>query len=96
MALRVSWHARIRDGAISCLALIALCSILLAADFRVREQATRVVAAAAPSNVARSSAEMSANTSKVLSNVRDQAMQHLPMAVFLSTAGVLLLFMLKT
>jgi len=96
MAFRVSWHARIREGAISFLAIAALCSILLAIDFRVREQATRVVTAASPSNVARSGAEFSANASKTLTNVRDQAMQHLPMAVFMTTAGVLLLFMLKT
>ena len=96
MALRMSWHARIREGAISLLALAALCSILFAADFRVREQATRAVAAASPSSVAHNGAELSASASKVLSNVREQAMQHLPMTVFLSTAGVLLLFMLKT
>ena len=96
MAFRVSWHARIREGAISLLALAALCSILFTIDFRVREQATRVVAAASPSNVAHSGAEFSANASKTLTNVRDQAMQHLPMAVFMTTAGVLLLFMLKT
>ena len=96
MALRLSWHARIREAAISFLALAALCSILFTVDFRVREQATRVVTAAAPSNVARTGADFSANASKTLTNVRDQAMQHLPMAVFMTTAGVLLLFMLKT
>jgi hypothetical protein len=96
MALRVSWHARIREGLISFLALTALCSILFVADFRVREQATRVVASASPSNVAHGSAELSANASKALSNVREQAMQHLPMAAFMTTAGVLLLFMLKS
>jgi hypothetical protein len=96
MALRMSGHARIREGALSLLALAALCSILFTVDFRVREQATRAVTAASPSNVAHNGAELSANASKVLSNVRDQAMQHLPMTVFLTTAGVLLLFMLKT
>ena len=96
MALRVSWHARIREGLISFLALVALCSILFVADFRVREQATRVVANASPSTVAHGSAELSASATKALSNVREQAMQHLPMATFMTTAGVLLLFMLRT
>lgn len=96
MAFRVSWHARIREGAISLLAIAALGAILYAADFRVREQATRVVVAASPSNVSHGSAELSANTATAVANMRDRAMQHLPMAVFLGTAGVLLLFMLKT
>jgi len=62
----------------------------------VREQATRVVAATSPSNIAQDSARFGADASKVVANVREQAMQHLPMATFLTTAGVLLLFMLKT
>jgi hypothetical protein len=94
--MKVSWPARIREGAISFLALVALVSLLYAADFRVREQATRVVAAATPSNIAQDGAQFSANASKVVANVREQAMQHIPMATFLTTAGVLLLFMLKT
>jgi hypothetical protein len=94
--MKVSWHARVREGAISFLALVALVSLLYAADFRVREQATRVVAATSPSNIAQDSAQFSANASKVVANVREQAMQHIPMATFLTTAGVLLLFMLKT
>ena len=96
MALRLSWHARIREAAISFLALAALCSILFTFDFRVREQATQVVAAAAPAHVAHTGEELSANTAKTFSGIRDQAMQHLPLTVFLTTAGVLLLFMLKT
>jgi len=96
MTFRVSWYARIREGAISFLALAALCSILFAFDFRVREQATRVVAAAAPSHVVHSGGELSAGTAKMFSGMRDQAMQHLPLTVFLTTAGVLLLFMLRT
>lgn len=96
MALRLSWHARIREGAISFLAIAALCSVLYAVDFRVRQQTARVVVATSPANVAHGGAELSANASKMVSSVRDQAMQHLPMAVFLTTAGVLLLFMLKT
>jgi hypothetical protein len=94
--MRVSWHARIREGAISFIALAGLVSLLYAADFRVREQATRMVAATSASNVAQDSARFSASASKLVANVREQAMQHIPMATFLTTAGVLLLFMLKT
>jgi len=94
--MRVSWHARIREGAISFLALAALVSLLYAADFRIREEATRVVAATSPSTIAQDSAQFGANASQLVANVREQAMQHLPMATFLTTAGVLLLFMLKT
>lgn len=94
--MRVTWHARIREGAISFLALVALVSLLYAADFRVREQAMRIVAATTPSNIARDSAQVTADASQMVANVREQAMQHIPMATFLTTAGVLLLFMLKT
>lgn len=94
--MRVTWHARIREGAISFLALVALVSLLYAADFRVREQAMRIVAATTPSNIAQDSAQVTADASQMVANVREQAMQHIPMATFLTTAGVLLLFMLKT
>jgi hypothetical protein len=94
--MKVSWHARVREGALSFLALAALVSVLYAADFRVREQATSIVAVTSPSNIAQGGAQFSASASKMVANVREQAMQHIPMASFLTTAGLLLLFMLKT
>jgi hypothetical protein len=86
----------VREGALSVIALAALVSILFTVDFRVREEAARVVAATSPSRVTQSGAQFSANTSKLLVNLRDQGMQHGSVVAFVGTAGVLLLFMLKT
>jgi len=43
MTTKVSWRAKIREGALSLLAITALLSILYVADFRVREGATHIV-----------------------------------------------------
>lgn len=94
--IKVSWRARVREGALSFIALAALVSILFVADFRVRDEAARVVAVTSPSHVTQSGAQVGANASKVLSNLRDQGMQHTSILAFVGTAGVLLLFMFKT
>ena len=94
--MKVSWYARIREGAISFLALVALVSILFVADYRMREQATRVVAAVSPAGIAQTGAELTANASKLVTDARNQGQQHAPLAAFMMTAGVLLLFMLKS
>jgi hypothetical protein len=85
-----------REGALSLIALAALASILFMIDFRVRDQAARLAAATSQSNLVQARAEVSATTSKLVANVRDQAMEHAPLAGFIGTAGVLLLFMFKT
>ena len=94
--MKASWRARIREGALSLLALAALLSILFVIDFRVRDEAARVVAATSPSSIAQNRAQLSAGASKVMANIRDQGMEHAPLAGFIGIAGVLLLFMLKT
>ena len=85
-----------REGALSLLALMALVSVLFVMDFRVRDEAARVIASTSPSRVSQSRAELSASASKTLASVRDQALQHAPLAGFIGAAGVLLLFMFKT
>ena len=94
--MKVSWRARMREGALSLLALAALLSILFVIDFRVRDQATRAVTAASPSHVAQTQAQLSASAAQVMANIRNQGMEHAPLAGFIGIAGVLLLFMLKT
>ena len=94
--MKVSRRARIREGALSLLAITALLSILYAADFRVREGATHIVSTTSNTGVVRYGGQFAADTSKVLRNVRDTGAQHGPMTAFVGTAAVLLVFMLKS
>jgi hypothetical protein len=94
--MKASWRARMREGALSLFALAALLSILFVIDFRVRDEAARAVAATSPSSIAQTRAHLSASASQVVANIRDQGMEHVPLAGFIGIAGVLLLFMLKT
>ena len=96
MTTRVSWRAKIREGALSLLAITALLSILYVADFRVREGATHIVSTTSNTGVVRYGAQFAADTSKVLRDVRDGGAQHGPMTAFVGTAAVLLVFMLKS
>jgi len=96
MTTRVSWRAKIREGALSLLAITALLSILYVADFRVREGATHIVSTTSNTGVVRYGGQFAADTSKVLRNVRDSGAEHGPMTAFVGTAAVLLLFMLKS
>ena len=41
-------------------------------------------------------AQLSASAAQVMANIRNQGMEHAPLAGFIGIAGVLLLFMLKT
>jgi hypothetical protein len=93
---KVSWRARIREGALSLIALGALLSILYVADFRVREGATHVVSTTSHSGVAYYGSQFASDTSKLVRNAREGSMQHAAMTAFVGTAAVLLLFMLKT
>ena len=93
---KVSWRARLREGAISVLALSALVTILFAVDFRVRAEATRLTSGGSPAGVARGAAQLQADASRLLIAARDKTVQNGPMAAFTATAGILLLFMLKT
>jgi hypothetical protein len=93
---KVSWWARAREGALSLLALTALVSILYVADYRLREGATRVVRDTSRSSVTQVSTLVTADASKMLRNARDRGAQHAALTGFVATAGVLLLFMLKT
>ena len=96
MTTKVSWRAKIREGALSLLAITALLSILYVADFRVREGATHIVSTTSNTGVVRYGGQFAADTSKVLRNVRDSGAEHGPMTAFVGTAAVLLLFMLKS
>jgi len=96
MTTRVSWRAKIREGALSLLAITALLSILYVADFRVREGATHIVSTTSNTGVVRYGGQFAADTSKVLRNVRYSGAEHGPMTAFVGTAAVLLLFMLKS
>jgi len=69
MTTRVSWRAKIREGALSLLAITALLSILYVADFRVREGATHIVSTTSNTGVVRYGGQFAADTSKVLRNV---------------------------
>jgi hypothetical protein len=93
---KVSWRAKMREGALSLLALATLLSILYVADFRVREGATHIVSTTSNSNVAHYGSQFAADTSKLVRNAREGGVQHVAMTAFIGTAAVLLLFMLKT
>ena len=93
---KVSWSARIREGALSLIALGSLVSILYVADMRVREGATHIVSTTSNSGVARYGSQFAADTSKLVRDVREGGVQHAAMTAFVGTAAVLLLFMLKT
>ena len=92
---KVSWRARAREGAISILALATLLSILYVVDFRVRDGATHLFRATSGSNVTQLGSEVSSDA-KLLLNARERGVEHAAMTAFVATAGVLLLFMLKT
>jgi hypothetical protein len=96
MTTKVSWRARIREGALSLVALTALLSILYVADFRVREGTTHIVSTSSNTGVVRYGNQFAADTSKVLRDVRDGGMQHAALTALVGSAAVLLLFMLKT
>ena len=93
---KVSWRAKIREGALSLLALSTLVSILYVADFRVREGATHIVSTTSNTGVARYGSQFAADTTRVLRNARDGGVQHAALTALVGSAAVLLLFMLKT
>jgi hypothetical protein len=85
-----------REGALSLLALTALVSILYVSDYRVRERAIGAVSSTSASSMTQTSSQFTADAAKLMRGARDEAIQHGPMTAFLATAGVLLLFMLKS
>ncbi len=93
---KVSWRARIREGALSLLALAMLLSVIYAADLRVREGATHIVSTTSNTSAVRYGSQFTAETSKVLLNIRERGAEHAAMTAFVGSAAVLLLFMLKT
>jgi hypothetical protein len=93
---KVSWRARIREGALSLLALAALLSVLYVGDLRVREGATHIVSTTSNSGVTRYGNQFGADTSKVLRNLRDGGVQNALMTAFVGSAALLLLCMLKS
>ena len=96
MTTKVSWRAKIREGALSLIALAALLSVLYVGDLRVREGATHIVSSSSNSGVARYGSQFAADSSKALRDLRDGGMQHAALTAFVGSAAVLLLFMLKT
>jgi hypothetical protein len=93
---KVRWRSRIREGALSLLALATLLSVLYVADARVREGATHIASTTSNTSVVRSGSQFAADTSRVLLNIREGGVQNAAMTAFVGTAAVLLLFMLKT
>jgi len=93
---KASWRAKLREGALSLLALTTLVSILYVADVRVREGATHIISSTSNTGVARYGSQFAADTSKVVRDVRDGGVQHAALTALVGSAGVLLLFMLKT
>ena len=92
---KVTWQARVREGALSAMAIVVLLSVLMAVDYRVRDTAARV-ARADTSTLAGGSARFTATASRMWMIARDQTIEHAPLTAFTATAGILLLFMLKT
>src|SRR5262245_62750037 len=73
---KVSWRARIREGGLSLLALTALLSILYVADLRVREGTAHIASTTSNTGVVRYGNQFTADTSKLLRDVRDGGVQH--------------------
>jgi hypothetical protein len=96
MITKVSWRARIREGAISFLAIVTLVSILYVVDFRVREGATHAASIASSVRATQVGAQMSSDASKLVSMARAQSAENAAMTGFVAAAGILLLFMLKS
>ena len=91
----VSVRARLREGALTLLALTALVSILYSVDPRVREAVTAVTGSSS-SRITQAGSQLTADTSKMVRNTHDRVAQNAAITGFVATAGVLLLFMLKT
>jgi hypothetical protein len=96
MTTKVSWRAKLREGALSLLALTALLSLLYVGDLRVREGTTHIASSTSNSGVVRYGNQFAADASKLLRDLRDGGMQHAALTAFVGSAGILLLFMLKT
>ena len=92
----VSARARIREGALTLLAITALVSILYYFDPRIRDAATRAFSAVSPARVTQVGTQFTADTEKMVRSAHDRAVQNAAITAFVSTAGLLLLFMLKT
>jgi hypothetical protein len=92
----VSVRARIREGALTLLAITALVSILYSVDPRVRDAATRAFTGASPAHVTQVGSQFTADTAKMVRSAHYRAVQNAAITGFVSTAGLLLLFMLKT
>jgi hypothetical protein len=93
---KVSWRARIREGALSLFALATLLSLLYVSDLRVREGTTHIVSTTSNTSVARYGSQFAAEGSKMMVNLREGGVQNAAMTAFIGTAAVLLLFMLKS
>ena len=93
---KVSFRARLREGALSLLALGVLLSVLYVADYRVREGATHIVSTPSNTSVTRYGSQVAADSSKVWRTVRDGGVQNAAMTAFVGSAAVLLLCMLKS
>jgi hypothetical protein len=93
---RISWRARAREGALSLLAIGLLVAILAAADHRVRETASAVIAGGTSSGLGRGGGQLTAQASALLSAARDRTVEHTPLAAFTATAAILLVFMLRS
>jgi hypothetical protein len=96
MTTKVSWRAKMREGALSLIGLAALLSILYVGDLRVREGTTHIASSTSNSGAVRYGSQFAADTSKLVRDLKDGTIQHAAMTAFVGSAAVLLLFMLKT
>ena len=87
----------IGDALISVVSLAALIALLAAFDPRVREQISMRISVGQPvAQAAQAEATVRGLASVVIIAARDQSIEHAPMVIFVLSAIVLFVFMLRT
>jgi hypothetical protein len=89
-----TWRA-CSDALISASAVAIVLIVIVAADARVREQARSLVDTAPSYTVASASAEVRRVGSVLWLSARERSLDHGPVVVFVATAAVLLLCMMR-
>ena len=83
------------DALVSAGAIAIVLIVIVAADARVRERAQLMVSTAPSYTVASASAEIRRVGSVLWLSARERSLDHGPVVVFVATAGVLLLCMMR-
>jgi len=84
------------DAIISMTALILLILMLVSVDDRVRDRVSGVFVAPHSSELVGAGRELGSLVSVMFEVVKDQSVEHAPLAIFAVAATVLVLFMLRT